>query len=44
MIDSKGNEAGLASTFMYCECGEKITFSAIIIQLRNQKDSPTEFK
>ena len=40
MIDTEGNEAGLASTCVYCHCGKKITFSASITQLRSQKDPP----
>ncbi len=38
MIDSTGNRAGLASTFIYYQCGEKVTFSAFITQLRDQNN------
>jgi len=37
VIDSDGKESGLMSTFVYYECGEKITFRAIIAQLSDQK-------
>jgi hypothetical protein len=40
VIDSTSKEAGLASTFVYCQCGEMITFSALITQLRDLKDPP----
>ncbi|OGO63345.1 MAG: hypothetical protein A2030_00120 [Chloroflexi bacterium RBG_19FT_COMBO_50_10] len=34
---SVGKQAGLVSAFVSCRCGEKITFSAIIDQLRDQE-------
>jgi hypothetical protein len=37
VINSDGKEACLASSFVYCKCGEMVTFSTIIGQLRNQK-------
>jgi hypothetical protein len=39
-IAAEGKEAGLLSSFVFCECGEKIKFSAIITQIRAQEDLP----
>jgi hypothetical protein len=36
IIDCAGKQAGLVSTFVFCDCGEKITFSTIITQLKDQ--------
>jgi hypothetical protein len=36
VIDCVGKEAGLISTFVFCECGEKIPFMTIISQPRDQ--------
>jgi hypothetical protein len=36
VIDCAVKEAGLVSTFVFCECGEKIPFMTIISQLRDQ--------
>lgn len=43
-MDCESKGAGLASTYVYCECGEKITFSAIITQLRGQNYIPQGLK
>jgi RNase P subunit RPR2 len=43
-IGSEGKEAGLASTFVYCECGNKLTFSVIISKLSEQKNLEQESK
>jgi len=37
VIDSAVNKENLGSTFVICECGERITFWQITAQLRNQK-------
>jgi hypothetical protein len=37
-IESTDREAGLVSAFVYCECGNKLTFSVIISQLRDQEN------
>ena len=39
-IASEGKEAGLLSSFVFCECGEKIKFSVIIAQIRAQENLP----
>ena len=39
-IASEAKEAGLHSSFVFCECGEKIKFSAIIAQIRAQENLP----
>jgi hypothetical protein len=44
VIDSAGKDAGLVSTFVFCECGEKITFGELITQVRGQKNLPPESK
>lgn len=37
VIDSAENKENRGSTFVICDCGEKITFWAISAQLREQK-------
>jgi hypothetical protein len=37
VIDSAAKGENLGSTFLTCDCGEKITFWAITSQLRDQK-------
>lgn len=38
MINSVDKEAGLESTFIFCECGEKITFLSTIAQLSDKEE------
>ena len=37
VVDSAAKGENLGSTFVICDCGEKITFWAITAQLRDQK-------
>lgn len=37
VIESAVKEEDLGSTFLICDCGEKITYWAITAQLRDQK-------
>ncbi len=37
VVDSAVNKENLGSTFVICECGERITFWHITAQLRDQK-------
>jgi hypothetical protein len=37
VVDSAANNENQGSTFVICECGERITFWAITAQLRGQK-------
>jgi hypothetical protein len=37
VLDSAVNKENLGSTFIICECGERITYWAITAQLREQK-------
>jgi RNase P subunit RPR2 len=37
VLDSAVNKENLGSTFITCECGERITYWAITAQLRDQK-------
>jgi RNase P subunit RPR2 len=37
VVESAVNKENLGSTFVVCDCGEKITFWAISAQLREQK-------
>jgi RNase P subunit RPR2 len=37
VIDSAVKGENLGSTFVICECGERVTFWAITAQLRDQK-------
>jgi hypothetical protein len=41
-IGSEGKEAGLVSTFVYCECGNKLIFSVIISKLSDQNNLQQE--
>ena len=36
-LNSDEKQAGLASSFVYCECGEMVPYSTFIDQLRDQK-------
>jgi hypothetical protein len=44
VIDSAVNKENLGSTFVTCECGETITYWAIIAQLRDQNTFGRRFK
>jgi hypothetical protein len=44
IIDSAANGNGLGSTFIICDCGERITFWAITAQLRAQKAPAQRFQ
>lgn len=44
IIDSAVNQEDGGSTFITCDCGEKITFWAITAQLRQQKTPGKRFK
>ena len=37
VLDSAVNKENLGSTFITCECGERITYWAVTAQLRDQK-------
>ncbi len=37
VVDSAAKGENLGSTFVMCDCGERITFWAITAQLRDQK-------
>jgi hypothetical protein len=44
VIESAAMGEDLGSTFLICECGEKITFWAITAQLRDQKKLGRRFQ
>lgn len=44
VIDSAANGNGSSSTFIICDCGERITFWAITAQLRQQKAPVKRFQ
>jgi hypothetical protein len=41
-LDYEGKDAGLVSTFVYCECGEKISFRKIIAQISDPNNQLQE--
>jgi hypothetical protein len=44
VVNSAANKENLGSTFVICDCGERITYWAITAQLREQKTLGNRFK
>jgi hypothetical protein len=42
VLHSEAKDAGLASSYVYCGCGEMVAITTIIDQIRNQKSQQQE--